>query len=111
MSLKKLSAEFEKYVPKGIVNATANVLSAPARMRASRTIKQSGEDALAIKKARKYKGVPSFDAYDNPMKEAIYYRNKGVEAEQRTKSRTANILKGVKKITLPRMRVGRQLPK
>lgn len=50
-------------IKKGIINATANVISAPAQIRAYRQIKQSNADVKMLKADRAIKGKP-IEPYD-----------------------------------------------
>lgn len=43
-----------KNIKKGLINVTANILSAPAQYKAHRAIKQADKDVATIKRARSY---------------------------------------------------------
>ncbi len=46
-------------IKKGVINTTANVLSAPAKLQALRSKQQADSDVSTLKRARSYKGAPS----------------------------------------------------
>lgn len=107
MSLKKLSAEFEKHMPKPIVRVASNMMSAPARMRSNRKIKRDTRDVKLIKEARMYEGMPDFDMEGN-FTEGFKARSLANEVKERLLAN--RVPKKPIKISLPRMRVGRRLP-
>lgn len=46
-------------IKRGVINATADVLSAPAKMRALRAKQQADSDVSILKTARAYKNAPN----------------------------------------------------
>lgn len=46
---------------KGVINATANVLSAPAQIKSALSQRQSSKDFNVLKTANSYKGAPDYD--------------------------------------------------
>lgn len=52
-------------MPKGIVNATAKVLSTPARAKSALTQNRANKAARILKGARKFKGMPDMDVDGN----------------------------------------------
>jgi hypothetical protein len=55
-----------KNIKDGIINATANVLSAPAQIKSALSQRQSTKDFNTLKEARKYKGAPDFNSDGTP---------------------------------------------
>lgn len=53
-------------IKSGIVGATSDLLSAPARLKALRSKQQADSDVATIKRARSYKNAPGIDAKGNP---------------------------------------------
>lgn len=53
-------SSFAQKMGKGIINATANVLSAPAQIKSALSQRQATSDFQTLKKANQFKGAPDF---------------------------------------------------
>ena len=98
MSLKKLSAQFEKYIPKGVVNATANVLSAPAVIKSGLKQRKNKIATLRLKDAQKFKGMPDFDDEGN-VTEGFKARSLANEVKVKMNKPKSNFKEMYKKAT------------
>jgi len=70
----------------GVINATANVLSAPAQLNAKRNMLRADADTKALKTARSYDNAPDFND-DGSVTDAFKARMVAEEVKQRLKKR------------------------
>ena len=72
-----------KKAKKAVIDATADVISAPARLKANADMKQADKDVAALKLARKFpKEAASFDMNGNPT-DALKARTAADEVRMR----------------------------
>lgn len=55
-----------KTIKQGVIGATSDILSAPAKLKAIRSKQQADSDISTLKTARSYKGAPGMDMNGNP---------------------------------------------
>lgn len=71
---------------KKVIGVTSDILSAPARMKANRVIKQADSDVKILKEARAYDNAPNFND-DGSVTDAFKVRSLASDVKDRLKKK------------------------